>query len=361
MKNSKIFFLNTSIILFSIILSLSFVELFFRLYLFGIEGNPFKIQNWAIKGVWDVERSPVELSYKYGWIPKVGSFNKNTPPHTITIDNNSFRNNHPLELIDSSRKTILFSGDSFTFGDGVNDYSTFPSFFQSITKDKVLNGGVPAYGIDQMYLRSLDIIQDYKISDLFFCFIPDDINRCNNSTFHKVQKPYFNFEGDSTRLIPINPENFSNSITFNLSLFHKIGGYSLVIDKLMGSFFPEFWSYSVQISKKKEHGKGNEVSVQLINLLKKECDKRNINFFVVPLAHQRYAIDHIDNLQFVLNNLDKGINIVNVFKKLEKIRLENPELFSSYFLKKNYHFSKLGNEFVANYIYSEILNFPFNK
>ncbi len=358
MKNFKTFLINISFFLISILLSLSFVELLFRLYVFGIEGSPFKIQNWAVDGVWDVERSPVEIDYEFGWVPKIGSFKNNTPPHTITINNNKFRNNYPTEISVRSKKTILFSGDSFTFGDGVNDNNTFPSIFQSITKDKVLNGGVPAYGIDQMYLRSLDIIQEYTISDLFFCFIPDDINRCNNSTFHKVQKPYFILEGDSTRLIPINPENFSNSLNFNLSLFHKIGGYSLVINKLMGNFFPDFWLYRVQISKKKEHDKGKEISFQLINLLKKECDKRNINFFVIPLAHQRYSIDHIDNLQFVLKHLDKGINIINVFKNLEKIRLENPNLFSSYFLENNYHFSILGNEFVANYIYNEMTNSP---
>ena len=356
MKKFKTFLTNISLTLLSLLFSLFFVELFFRLYIFGIDGSPFKMKNWTVEGIWDVERSPVELDYEFGWVPKSGSFKKSIPPHVITIDNNKFRKNNSIELSADSKKTILFSGDSFTFGDGVNDGNTFPSFFQSISKDKVLNGGVPAYGIDQMYLRSLEIIQNHMISDLFFCFIPDNINRCNNSTFHKVQKPYFILEGDSTRLIPINPESFSNSLNFNLSLFHKIGGYSLVIDKLVGHFFPKFWSYNVQISKKKEHSKGKEISIQLINLLKKECDKRNINFFVVPLAHQRYSIDHMKNLDFVLSHLTKEISIINVFKDLEKIRKENHNLFSSYFLDNNYHFSTLGNEFVANYIYNEVKN-----
>ena len=358
MNNFKTFLINTSLILSSLLFSLFFVELFFRLYLFGIDGTPFKIQNWAVEGVWDVGRSPVELNYKFGWVPKVGSFKKNTPPHTITNNKDKFRNNYPKELSGSSEKTILFSGDSFTYGDGVNDDKTFPSIFQSIIKDKVLNGGVPAYGIDQIYLRSLDLIQNYTISDLFFCFIPDDINRCNNSTFHKVYKPYFIFEGDSARLIPINPKNFSDNLKFNLSLLHKIGGYSLVIDKIMGIFFPKFWFYSVQISKKKEHRKGKEISIKLIDLLKQECDKRNINFFVVPLANQRYSSDDINNLQFVLNHIDKEINIINVFENLEEIRVENPDLFTSYFLKNNYHFSTLGNAYVANYIYNKIIKSP---
>ena len=34
----------------------------------------FKNQNWAIDGVWDVNRSPVELNYRLGWIPRIGFF-----------------------------------------------------------------------------------------------------------------------------------------------------------------------------------------------------------------------------------------------------------------------------------------------
>ena len=358
MKNFKTILINTFLILFSLLFSLSFVEFLFRLYLFSIDGAPFKIQNWVVGGVWDVGRSPVKLDYRLGWAPKTGSFKKHTPPHTITIDKNRFRKNYPKELNASSEKTILFSGDSFTFGDGVDDQNTFPSIFQSMKKNQVINGGVQGYGIDQMFLRSLDIIQNYTISNLFFCFIPDDINRCNYSTFHKIQKPYFIFEGDSTILIQIDPKKFSNNLNFNYSLLHKIGGYSLVIHKIMGLFFPKFWFYNIQTVKKKEHPRGKEISIQLINSLKEECDKRNINLFIVPLAHQRCPIDDKNNLQFVLDSIEKEINIINVFDKLEEIRYGNPDLFSSYFLKNNYHFSTLGNEFVANYIYNELIKLP---
>jgi len=104
--------------------------------------------------------------------------------------------------------------------------------------------------------------------------------------------------------------------------------------------------------------RGKEISIQLINNLKQECDKRDINLFVVPLTHQRCPIDDKDNLQFVLDSIEKEIIVINVFDRLEELRDENPELFSSYFLEDNYHFSFLGNKFVANYIYEEILKFP---
>ena len=358
MKNIKTLLINSSLFFFSLLVSLSFVELFFRLYLFGIDSAPFRIQNWVVGGVWDVGKSLVQLDYKLGWSPKPGSYKQNTPPHTVTIDKNKFRKNHPTETSDILEKTILFSGDSFTFGDGVNDQNTFPSIFQSVKKDKVINGGVQAYGIDQMYLRSMDVIKNFAISDLFFCFIPDDINRCNYSTFHKIQKPYFIIEGDSTMLIQIDPKKYSDNLNFNLSLLHKIGGYSLVVHKIMGAFFPKFWFYNIQIFKKEEHQEGKEISIQLINTLKQECDKREINLFIVPLTNQRCPTNDKNKLQFVLNSIEKDIIIINVFNELETIRYENPDLFSSYFLKNNYHFSDLGNKFVANYIHRKIKKLP---
>ena len=71
------------------------MELFFRLYFFGIDGAPFKVQNWVVQGLWDIGRSSVKLDYKLGWSPKTGTFKKNTPAHTITIDKNNFRKNYP--------------------------------------------------------------------------------------------------------------------------------------------------------------------------------------------------------------------------------------------------------------------------
>ena len=155
MKKFKIYSVNASLSIFSLFLSFCLLEIFFRLFLFGLDGAPFRVKNWAVDGVWDVERSPVELNYEFGWIPKVGSFKKNAPPHLISINKFKFRNNNAEQPINKLESKILFSGDSFTFGDGVDDKNTFPSIFQAVTGRKVINAGVPGYGIDQMYLRSL--------------------------------------------------------------------------------------------------------------------------------------------------------------------------------------------------------------
>ena len=40
-------------------------------------------------------------------------------------------------------------------------------YSKGVKNNKVINGGVQAYGIDQMYLRSMDIIQNYKTNNFF--------------------------------------------------------------------------------------------------------------------------------------------------------------------------------------------------
>ena len=66
--------------------------------------------------------------------------------------------------------------------------------------------------------------------------------------------------------------------------------------------------------------------------------------------------DQTKNLDFVLNQIKGKINIINLYNELENIRNEDPKLFSSFFLKNNYHFSSLGNDFVAKSIYEKIKN-----
>ena len=49
---------------------------------------------------------------------------------------------------------ILALGDSYTYGEEVNNGETWPSILQALTGRKVLNAGVAGYGFDQIVLRA---------------------------------------------------------------------------------------------------------------------------------------------------------------------------------------------------------------
>ena len=69
-----------------------------------------------------------------------------------TIDSNLLRETHTVE----TGPTIVFFGDSFTFGEGLNDADTLPQQFADLLgrKQRVLNLGYPGYG-PQQFLAEL--------------------------------------------------------------------------------------------------------------------------------------------------------------------------------------------------------------
>jgi hypothetical protein len=69
-----------------------------------------------------------------------------------TIDSNLLRETHSVE----TGPTIVFFGDSFTFGVGLNDADTLPQVFADLLgrKQRVLNLGYPRYG-PQQFLAEL--------------------------------------------------------------------------------------------------------------------------------------------------------------------------------------------------------------
>lgn len=72
-----------------------------------------------------------------------------------------FRNTSDIK--NSSAKNIVFLGDSFTWGHGVEKEETYPSHFQKIVNEKgsdvkAINAGLPGYGTDQQLIYFEEII-----------------------------------------------------------------------------------------------------------------------------------------------------------------------------------------------------------
>jgi hypothetical protein len=96
-----------------------------------------------------------------GWGPHAGSFHaeKSDPQSGVsiykadyTINSNLLRETWSAE----TDPTIAFFGDSFTFGEGVNDAETLPQIFADLLgrKQRVLNLGFSGYG-PQQFLAEL--------------------------------------------------------------------------------------------------------------------------------------------------------------------------------------------------------------
>ena len=133
-----------------------------------------------------------EYDENLGWVPAKGHHFR-PPQERSHVDEFGLRSNGPLSLSPNpkdSRDVILALGDSFTFGDRVSDHETWPAQLELLTGRQVLNGGVFAYGVDQVYMRAVALLETYDTDLVLLALINDDINRTELSYF-SGWKPYF--------------------------------------------------------------------------------------------------------------------------------------------------------------------------
>jgi hypothetical protein len=90
-----------------------------------------------------------------------------------------------------SGKKVLFLGDSFCFGEGVDDNETVPAYFEKNFKNvSAINLGIHGYGIDQQYLYLKESISKYKPNLVCFIITDNDFRR-NNLDFRDFAKPKY--------------------------------------------------------------------------------------------------------------------------------------------------------------------------
>lgn len=95
---------------------------------------------------------------------------------------------------------ILVLGDSFTFGDEVNDSETFCHYLSEMLPDaEVMNFGMHGYGHDQMLLLYREVGRRYQPDVVVLAFVYSDIYR-NLLRFRDYAKPRFVLEDGGLRL-----------------------------------------------------------------------------------------------------------------------------------------------------------------
>ena len=178
----------------------------------------------------------------------------------ISFDARGLRE-HDLGGPAPSGPSILAIGDSFTEGYLVGNDETWSSNLQRVTGRPVLNGGVRAYGIDQIVLRAERIVPQLKPDTVILGFIPDDIDRTELYTRDNRPKPYFvpsDTKEDGLELrnvpVPLEPPPLSG--------WRSLAGYSFLAHALMTRFgFYEIW-YGVS---RHAHRDGLGVSCRLMD------------------------------------------------------------------------------------------------
>ncbi len=180
------------------------------------------------------DRSPGKESKSLIADPELGFVgwpNFAKPPHTH--DAQGFRTMPPPPAAAAGRPPLLATGDSFAYGAEAGDDESWPAYLQDLLGRRIVNAGVPGYGLDQTVLRTEKLAATLRPAVLIVSFIADDVHRLEMSRLWGREKPYFQ-PNDSTLELRHVPVPANPPIGSKLPLWERIFGWSILADVLRG-------------------------------------------------------------------------------------------------------------------------------
>lgn len=127
---------------------------------------------------------------------------RDAPLAGATVNSNSrgVRGRREYAIGKAGRFRAVVIGDSYTFGEGVNDDETFSAFLErQLPGSDIINLGVHGYGTDQQLLRLQRDGLPYRPDVIVFGYYEDDISR-NRMRFRDYLKPHFSIVNDRLEL-----------------------------------------------------------------------------------------------------------------------------------------------------------------
>jgi hypothetical protein len=211
-----------------------------------------------------------------------------------------------------SGKKVLFFGDSFCFGEGVDDNQTIPEFFEKDFKGvSSINLGVHGYGIDQQYMYLKDTISKYKPGLTCFIITDNDFRR-NFMDFRDSAKPKFKLKNNNlvvSNIPVVTPEDFLKK--------KKVSFFKLPFEAVK-----HFFIYYGFVGKRKR----KKICSLLLSKIKKTTDENNSDLIFIYVNDARrglwYRLSYID--RFFINSFKrKNIKYLPLEKIFGRKELKN--------------------------------------
>jgi hypothetical protein len=285
---------------------------------------------------------PIAFDAELGWIPKHQTHN---PWGTaVTILEDGTRSNGSEE-VPNLNGDILAVGDSYTFGDQVSDWETWPAQLEHLSGRRVINGGVFGYGIDQAFLRARQLLGRYRVNTLIFSFTPDDIHRCQLSEKTFTSKPYFDLSDGRLKLenVPVPPPARPKESKALIALEH-----SVLVHEVMQRLFPRWWAIrEVQVHNKE---KGTEIACELLHKLENLTQTSGTELIILAeYTRQDIFLDSVSMAnEKVLSCLTApATRILDLKPALLELSAQDPSRYNRLYKGGEGHMSAEGNRFVA--------------
>jgi hypothetical protein len=131
----------------------------------------------------------IRFDAELGWSLEPGSKGVDEHGNRFTVLADGTRSTGSSEKMDA-RPLVVAVGDSFTFGAEAADENAWPAKLEQMIGLRVVNGGVPGYGVGQINLRAKQLLRVYEPDLLIVGIYHDDVYRTALS-FRGRAKPYF--------------------------------------------------------------------------------------------------------------------------------------------------------------------------
>jgi hypothetical protein len=240
-------------------------------------------------------------------------------------------------------------GDSFTWGDHVSDWESWPARLEQLSGRKVVNGGVPGYGVDQTFLRLKRLLGRNHFSTVMFSFVPGDIERGEHSVMFNSARPYFDLKDDRLTLenVPLTPFSPPKESGL-LSALDE----SRVFQAFMKRAFPNWWSRhapsEIQVL---DDQRGRQVACALFRELEALIKSQASDLIILFQHYDEEQSTKLAAGEYALSCLsDPATRVLDLRPALLEVKAKNLSKYNRLYIPGDGHMTPEGNDFVAHEI-----------
>lgn len=282
---------------------------------------------------------PAERDPQLGYVPKANYQSRDNHWGTlVSIDADGMRRNG-AGAPPPGDAVIAAVGDSFTFGDEVDDDASWPAQLEVALQQPVKNGGVFGYSLTQAVLRAEAMLERFRVATLVVSFVPDDLTRCEYSRRY-TPVPWFDLVGDGLELRGVPIDHGAPSTDAGKALKDFLG-HSALLDGLLASVARQWWFESEkQVTVPHLEGRGPEIGKRLVDRIAARCRRDGVRLLVLLQGEVAEA----GALAVLRHAEQKGVATLDLATRYLERRAQDPSLQARWFRG---HMTREGNAWVA--------------
>ena len=287
---------------------------------------------------------PAERDPLLGYVPRANF--KSSDNHwgtLVSIDADGMRRNG--EGQPPAGQLVAAVGDSFTFGDQVDDDASWPAQLETELGRPVKNGGVFGYSMTQAVLRAESMIERWPVEDLVVSFIAGDLERCE---YEKRYTPVPWFDIVEGRLVLQNVPVPAETAPDGAKEWKDLIGHSALLDAIFAHTMKQWWyENEKQVTVPRLKDRGPEIGKLLVERFEAACRARGVRPLLVLQGNRRDP----GATAVMQHAASRGMATLDLVERFLAAAEQDPGVQQRWF---DGHMTREGNLWVAQQIAAEL-------